>query len=106
MLVQREEQREYSVREVPLWRGHFSASQYKLLNLSSLEMPEVKSKFNELARELLFVGPLSQSANRISSPGMGRVWQAVSGDDREFVLESYNLSTGYSTSVGFIVEPK
>lgn len=106
MLVQREQQREYLLRQGPLWKGHFSADRYKPLNLSNLDMPEVKNKMNDLARELLFVGPLRQSANRVSSQGMGRVWQAASGSEREFVLESFNISTGYSTSVGFIVERK
>lgn len=106
MLVQRETQREYTVRQAPLWTGHFSASQYKLVNLSNLEMTAVKNKFNDLVRELLFVGPLGRSANRVSSAGMGRTWLAGNGFDIEFVLESYNISTGYSTSVGFVVERK
>lgn len=106
LLVQRELQREYLTRPAPLWKGHFAANQYRLINLSDLDMPEVKNKMNDLARELLFVGPLRASANRMASQGMGRVWQAAGGEDREFVLESYNISTGYSTSVGFVVERK
>ncbi|GEM_PF-3805648 len=106
MIVQREEQREYTTRVAPAWQGHFPANEYRLIKVSDLNMPEVKNKLSDLARELLFVGPLRQSTNRISSHGMGRVWQAARGDDREFVLESYNISTGYSTSVGYIVERK
>ena len=106
MVVQRETQREFTSRLAPAWKGHFPARQYKLISVNNLGMPEVENKLSDLARELLFVGPLRQSANRISSAGFGHLWQAARGDDREFVLESYNSSTGYSTSVGFIVERK